>query len=259
MARGEPPPVDWTSMPPSCDPAALTHDGREAAVASGERARNPVGAAPAGVHLSFCIDKNRNAELSAAAPPRGWHSRVLRDGARELLDTRREETSKGSTSTSRPSRNPATVRPANSYCGSDGAGERRPLALPLAAGISCGRVRRRGDGARRADLRSLSRTTRGPRNIETRVQMIETFREPFDVGIALHAATTDGSRRRSGRVSVTRPSPCRRAASGNSSSRWRGATRSAGQNRDWTTKGAYRSATGDARRSVRVHHAPALV
>ena len=33
---GGPPPVDWPSMPASCDPATLTHDGLEAAVASAD-------------------------------------------------------------------------------------------------------------------------------------------------------------------------------------------------------------------------------
>ena len=62
MARGEPPPVDWTSMPPSCDPAALTHDGREAAVAVGTRTKIRRGA-PATVR-SFTKKKTGTAELS---------------------------------------------------------------------------------------------------------------------------------------------------------------------------------------------------
>ena len=70
---GEPPPVDWTSMPPSCDPAALTHDGREAAVASGNARENPVVGAPATVR-SFTKKKTETPELSTRARRNGGKS-----------------------------------------------------------------------------------------------------------------------------------------------------------------------------------------
>ena len=70
---GEPPPVDWTSMPPSCDPAALTHDGREAAVASGNAREDPVGGAPATVR-SFTKKKPKRASCPRARAGNGGKS-----------------------------------------------------------------------------------------------------------------------------------------------------------------------------------------
>jgi len=219
---GEPPPVDWTSMPPSCDPAALTHDGREAAVASGNAREDPVGGAPATVRSG----KTETRELSTRARRKRWQVESFATVLRELLEKRREETSRGYP--------PTTVVDFGAGSGA--------LALPLAARFPEARFVAVEMKQRSADLLSLRARRAGLRNVETRVQMIETFREPFDVGIALHAcgnATDHAMLRCVERGASFAVSPC---CVGKLKFSLAGGNSFGEMNRDWTTKGAYRSA-----------------
>lgn len=219
---GEPPPVDWTSMPPSCDPAALTHDGREAAVASGNAREDPVGGAPATVRSG----KTETRELSTRARRKRWQVESFATVLRELLEKRREETSRGYP--------PTTVVDFGAGSGA--------LALPLAARFPEARFVAVEMKQRSADLLSLRARRAGLRNVETRVQMIETFREPFDVGIALHAcgnATDHAMLRCVERGASFAVSPC---CVGKLKFSLAGGNSFGETNRDWTTKEAYRSA-----------------
>lgn len=219
---GEPPPVDWTSMPPSCDPAALTHDGREAAVASGNAREDPVGGAPATTRSG----KTETRELSTRARRKRWQVESFATVLRELLEKRREETSRGYP--------PTTVVDFGAGSGA--------LALPLAARFPEARFVAVEMKQRSADLLSLRARRAGLRNVETRVQMIETFREPFDVGIALHAcgnATDHAMLRCVERGASFAVSPC---CVGKLKFSLAGGNSFGETNRDWTTKGAYRSA-----------------
>ena len=219
---GEPPPVDWTSMPPSCDPAALTHDGREAAVASGNAREDPVGGAPATTRSG----KTETRELSTRARRKRWQVESFATVLRELLEKRREETSRGYP--------PTTVVDFGAGSGA--------LALPLAARFPEARFVAVEMKQRSADLLSLRARRAGLRNVETRVQMIETFREPFDVGIALHAcgnATDHAMLRCVERGASFAVSPC---CVGKLKFSLAGGNSFGEMNRDWTTKGAYRSA-----------------
>lgn len=219
---GEPPPVDWTSMPPTCDPAALTHDGREAAVASGNAREDPVGGAPATVRSG----KTETRELSTRARRKRWQVESFATVLRELLEKRREETSRGYP--------PTTVVDFGAGSGA--------LALPLAARFPEARFVAVEMKQRSADLLSLRARRAGLRNVETRVQMIETFREPFDVGIALHAcgnATDHAMLRCVERGASFAVSPC---CVGKLKFSLAGGNSFGETNRDWTTKEAYRSA-----------------
>ena len=238
---GEPPPVDWTSMPPSCDPAALTHDGREAAVASGNAREDPVGGAPATVR-SFTKKKTETRELSTRARRKRWQVESFATVLRELLEKRREETSTRPTSTERTRSGfpePRGYPPTTVVDFGAGSGA---LALPLAARFPEARFVAVEMKQRSADLLSLRARRAGLRNVETRVQMIETFREPFDVGIALHAcgnATDHAMLRCVERGASFAVSPC---CVGKLKFSLAGGNSFGEMNRDWTTKGAYRSA-----------------
>ena len=235
---GEPPPVDWTSMPPSCDPAALTHDGREAAVASGNAREDPVGGAPATVRSG----KTETRELSTRARRKRWQVESFATVLRELLEKRREETSTRPTSTERTRSGfpePRGYPPTTVVDFGAGSGA---LALPLAARFPEARFVAVEMKQRSADLLSLRARRAGLRNVETRVQMIETFREPFDVGIALHAcgnATDHAMLRCVERGASFAVSPC---CVGKLKFSLAGGNSFGEMNRDWTTKGAYRSA-----------------
>jgi len=242
---GEPPPVDWTSMPPSCDPAALTHDGREAAVASGNAREDPVGGAPATTRSG----KTETRELSTRARRKRWQVESFATVLRELLEKRREETS-STEPTERTERTERTrsgfpQQPHGPYPPTTvvdfGAGS-GALALPLAARFPEARFVAVEMKQRSADLLSLRARRAGLRNVETRVQMIETFREPFDVGIALHAcgnATDHAMLRCVERGASFAVSPC---CVGKLKFSLAGGNSFGEMNRDWTTKGAYRSA-----------------
>ena len=115
-------------------------------------------------------------------------------------------------------------------------------ALPLAARFPEARFVAVEMKQRSADLLSLRARRAGLRNVETRVQMIETFREPFDVGIALHAcgnATDHAMLRCVERGASFAVSPC---CVGKLKFSLAGGNSFGEMNRDWTTKGAYRSA-----------------
>ena len=238
---GEPPPVDWTSMPPSCDPAALTHDGREAAVASGNAREDPVGGAPATVRSG----KTETRELSVRARRKRWQVESFATVLRELLEKRREETSTRPTSTERTRSGfpePRGYPPTTVVDFGAGSGA---LALPLAARFPEARFVAVEMKQRSADLLSLRARRAGLRNVETRVQMIETFREPFDVGIALHAcgnATDHALLRCVERGASFAVSPC---CVGKLKFSLAGGNSFGESNRDWTAKGTRRSAAGE--------------
>ena len=244
--RGDPPPVDWSSMPPSCDPAALTHDGRdpEAAVASGVARAKPVADAPA-----TRDEMTETGELSVRARRKRWQVESFATMLRELLETRREETE-----TRRESVGPHEPRDSPLTVVDFGAGS-GALALPLAARFPEARFIAVEMKRRSADLLSLRAKRAGLTNVQTRVQMIETFDEPFDVGIALHAcgnATDHALLRCVERGASFAVSPCCvgklkfSLAGGNSFGK---------TNRDWTAKGIQPSAAeGTAPLCVPITH-----
>ena len=229
---GEPPPVDWSSMPPSCDPAALTHDGREAAVATADGRENPFPGAPA-----TRDEKTDTRELSTRARRKRWQVESFATVLRELLETRREEmeTRRESVTESHEPRGvPLTVVDFGAGSGA--------LALPLAARFPEARFVAVEMKQRSADLLSLRARRAGLTNVQTRVQMIETFHQPFDVGIALHAcgnATDHALLRCVERGASFAVSPC---CVGKLKFSLAGGNSFGEMNRDWTTKGAYRSA-----------------
>ena len=233
--RGDPPPVDWSSMPPSCDPAALTHDGREAAVATADGRENPFPGAPA-----TRDEKTDTRELSTRARRKRWQVESFATVLRELLETRREEmeTRRESVTESHEPRGvPLTVVDFGAGSGA--------LALPLAARFPEARFVAVEMKQRSADLLSLRARRAGLTNVQTRVQMIETFHQPFDVGIALHAcgnATDHALLRCVERGASFAVSPC---CVGKLKFSLAGGNSFGESNRDWTAKGTRRSAAGE--------------
>ena len=231
MARGRPPPVDWSSMPASCDPATLTHDGLEAAVASADARETPVGGAPAPARSK---PKTETRDLPLRARRKRWQVESFATVLRELLEARRQEASRVSEIESGVKERPLTVVDFGAGSGA--------LALPLAARFPDARFVAVEMKRRSADLLLQRAKSAGLENVRARVCMIETFDEPFDVGVALHAcgnATDHALLRCVEQSAAFAVSPC---CVGKLKFSLAGGNSFGETNRDWTTKGAYRSA-----------------
>ena len=222
---GDPPPVDWSSMPASCDPATLTHDGLEAAVASADARETPVGGAPAPASSKH---ETETCDLPLRARRKRWQVESFATVLRELLEARRRGASMKSEVDIGEER-PLTVVDFGAGSGA--------LALPLAARFPDARFVAVEMKRRSADLLLLRAKSAGLENVRTRVCMIETFDEPFDVGIALHAcgnATDHALLRCVERGAAFAVSPC---CVGKLKFSLAGGNSFCEKNSDWTTKG----------------------
>ena len=222
---GDPPPVDWSSMPASCDPATLTHDGLEAAVARADARETPVGGAPAPARSK---QQTETRDLPLRARRKRWQVESFATVLRELLEARRRGASMKSEVDIGEER-PLTVVDFGAGSGA--------LALPLAARFPDARFVAVEMKRRSADLLLLRAKSAGLENVRTRVCMIETFDEPFDVGIALHAcgnATDHALLRCVERGAAFAVSPC---CVGKLKFSLAGGNSFCEKNSDWTTKG----------------------
>ena len=234
MARGRPPPVDWSSMPASCDPATLTHDGLEAAVASADARETPVGGAPAPARSK---QKTETRDLPLRARRKRWQVESFATVLRELLEARRQEASRVSEIESGVKERPLTVVDFGAGSGA--------LALPLAARFPDARFVAVEMKRRSADLLLQRAKSAGLENVRTRVCMIETFDEPFDVGVALHAcgnATDHALLRCVEQSAAFAVSPC---CVGKLKFSLAGGNSFCEKNSDWTAKGTEKSASSE--------------
>ena len=231
---GDPPPVDWSSMPASCDPATLTHDGLEAAVASADARETPVGGAPAPARSK---QKTETRDLPLRARRKRWQVESFATVLRELLEARQQEASRVSEIESGVKERPLTVVDFGAGSGA--------LALPLAARFPDARFVAVEMKRRSADLLLQRAKSAGLENVRTSVCMIETFDEPFDVGVALHAcgnATDHALLRCVERGAAFAVSPC---CVGKLKFSLAGGNSFCEKNSDWTAKGTEKSASSE--------------
>jgi predicted RNA methylase len=221
-------------MPASCDPATLTHDGLEAAVASADARETPVGGAPAPARSK---QKTETRDLPLRARRKRWQVESFATVLRELLEARQQEASRVSEIESGVKERPLTVVDFGAGSGA--------LALPLAARFPdvcfvAVEMKRRS-----ADLLLQRAKSAGLANVRTSVCMIETFDEPFDVGVALHAcgnATDHALLRCVEQSAAFAVSPC---CVGKLKFSLAGGNSFCEKNSDWTAKGTEKSASSE--------------
>lgn len=201
-ARGDPAPIDWPSMGPSCDPASMTGDGDERSMVTAA----PSGGGPEGERA-----------VSLRAMRKRWQVDSFAVVLRELERARA------------PDAPPLRVVDFGAGSGN--------LTLPLAKRFPFMRFVAVEMKQRSADLLLRRARAAGLSNITAHVGMIETSKMPFDVGLALHACgnATDHAILRcvAERASFV-VSPC---CIGKLKFSIAGGSSFSATNRDWTTAG----------------------
>ena len=202
-AGGDPAPIDWPSMGPSCDPASMTGDGDE---------RSMVTAAPSGGG-----GPEGDRAVSLRAMRKRWQVDSFAVVLRELERARA------------PDAPPLRVVDFGAGSGN--------LTLPLAKRFPTMRFVAVEMKRRSADLLLRRARAAGLSNLTAHVGMIETSTMPFDVGLALHACgnATDHAILRcvAERASFV-VSPC---CIGKLKFSLAGGSSFSATNRDWTTAG----------------------